>query len=261
MHQKPKKRLGQNFLTDRNIRNKIIAACGLNKNDIVLEIGSGRGELTFEIARLVDKVYALEIDSGLCETLKESLSGYKNIEVINADFLKFDIKKHFSIRNKKLKVIGNIPYYISSAIIQHLVKNKELVEIIFLTVQKEFAKRIIACPGGKDYGSFSCFVQYHFAPRILFNIKNRSFTPAPKVDSCFLTLAAFGNRGLSKKDEDLLFKIIRGAFSKRRKTLKNGLKGIIALNKLEDFLNRYKININIRPEKLSLDKFIKLAKF
>ncbi|MFH1413506.1 MAG: 16S rRNA (adenine(1518)-N(6)/adenine(1519)-N(6))-dimethyltransferase RsmA [Candidatus Omnitrophota bacterium] len=260
MHQKPKKRLGQNFLTDRNIRNKIVTACGFEKSDTVLEIGSGKGELTLEVARLVDKIYALEIDSGLCDTLKKNLKGCANIEVINQDFLKFDIKKHFSGSRGKIKIIGNIPYYITSAIIQHLVKNRELIESIFLTVQKEFAKRIIAYPGRKDYGSFSCFVQYHFAPRLLFNIKNASFTPAPKVDSCFLTLDPFGERPLSRKEEELLFKIIRGAFSKRRKTLKNGLKGIISVDKLVVFSRKFEISTNIRPEDLSLDDFINLAK-
>lgn len=260
MHQKPKKRLGQNFLRDGNIRNKIIAACGFNKSDTVLEIGSGRGELTSSIARLVNKVYALEIDSGLCESLKNELSDSSNITVINQDILKYDFKKNFGKSRNKIKIVGNIPYYISSPIIQHLVKTKELIEVIFLTVQKEFAQRIIAPAGGKDYGSFSCFVQYHFKPRLLFNIKSTSFTPMPKVDSSFLSLAISKDYRLNRREEDFLFRIVRGAFNKRRKTLRNSLKGIVALNKLEGFSKKFMINTNTRPEELSLDDFINLAR-
>ena len=190
MYIKPKKSLGQNFLIDKNIQNKIVRACNLSNDDIVLEIGSGKGDLTVSLAQRAKKVYALEIDQRLHPLLEMGLMKHDNCQVIKADILKFDISK-FLRENKikqKIKVIGNIPYYISSPIIEHLIKHRQGICAAFLTVQKEFGHRARSVAGSKEYSSFSCFVQYHCDCKILFEIKRNSFKPAPNVDSCFLSL-------------------------------------------------------------------------
>lgn len=260
MYHKPKKRLGQNFLIDRNIQNKIINACSLGSCDTVLEIGAGRGELTKLIAQRVNKVYAFEIDRDLCSILKNNLADHKNAAIINGNFLKVDLREYFKRSDHKIKVIGNIPYYITTPIIEYLLKYKHNIEIIFLTVQKEFALRMLSSAGSKDYGSFSCFIRYYTRPKKLFFITRTCFRPTPKVDSCFLQLEIRQEPPVKIENEELLFKIIRATFNKRRKTLRNSLKGIIAPEELEEFFVKYNIDSNIRPESLTLQDFAKLTK-
>ncbi|MCX5710561.1 MAG: 16S rRNA (adenine(1518)-N(6)/adenine(1519)-N(6))-dimethyltransferase RsmA [Candidatus Omnitrophica bacterium] len=257
MRLQPKKRLGQNFLTDKNIRNKIIASCGLSSTDVVLEIGSGKGEMTLVIADKSRKVYALELDTRLIPYLKEQFAEYKNIKLIHKDILKFDLNK--GIKEKRIKVIGNIPYYISSPIIGHIAKYRNKIDLAFLTVQKEFANRIVAKPGTKDYGSFSCFVQYYFEPEIKFIISRGCFNPVPKVDSAFIRLKVRGSPPVKVKKEERLFKIIRAAFNKRRKTLRNSLQGLMNRDALDAILTENGLDLNVRPERLTLDNFASLA--
>ncbi|MDI6606453.1 MAG: 16S rRNA (adenine(1518)-N(6)/adenine(1519)-N(6))-dimethyltransferase RsmA [Candidatus Omnitrophota bacterium] len=253
MHIKPKKRLGQNFLFDGNIQRKIIAACGFKNTDIVLELGAGRGELTGLIAARVEKVFAIEIDSALCEIARGALKGFPNAEVICADILKFDFKKFF--KESKVKVIGNIPYYISSPIIERLVKFRDNITEAHLSVQKEFARRMAASSGSKDYGSFSCFVQYYTQAQVIFNIKKNSFFPVPQVDSSLVRLKMRKEPAVYVKDEKLLFKTIRAAFNKRRKTLKNSLEGVVSRDKLGRYFKKYAIDPRIRGEELALQDF------
>jgi len=262
MHIKPKKSLGQNFLIDKNIQRKIINACNLSKEDIVLEIGSGTGELAAELSARVKKVYALEIDSRLYLELEQRLSRDSNCQIIKSDILKFNINK-FLRENKidqKIKVIGNIPYYISSPIIEHLIGYSNNISQAFMTVQKEFGRRVVACPGSKVYGSFSCFVQYYAQSKILFEISSACFRPIPKVSSCFLSLKFTDRHAVEVKDEEAFFKLIRAAFNQRRKTLRNSLSNFITPDKLERFLNSAGIDKNVRPEDLSLDQFADLLK-
>lgn len=259
MHIKPKKRLGQLFLTDQNIQRKIIEYCQLRPKDIVLEIGAGRGELTRLVAERVNRVYALEIDYRLYENLKDNLKNYLNIEVLKQDILRFNLKKCFA-RKRKIKVVGNIPYYISSPIIEQLLKYRNMIDSIFITVQKEFGNRIVALAGSKDYGSLSCFVQYYSTPKILFAIKKTCFSPRPQVDSCFLKLEIRRKPLLALREEKLLFKIIRASFNKRRKILRNSLKNIVPAGKLTAFFNEYNIRPDIRPENLPLQDFFYLTK-
>ncbi|MBM3246245.1 MAG: ribosomal RNA small subunit methyltransferase A [Candidatus Omnitrophica bacterium] len=254
----PKKKLGQNFLVDKNIQKKIIAAAELKKDDIVLEIGAGRGELTRCIAQKVARVYALEIDRSLCDILKGNLKEYKNTVVINEDVLKFNLKRHFR-GQARIKVMGNIPYYITTPIIERLFKFKDKINTVFFTVQKEFGRRMTAACGSKEYGSFSCFLQYYAQPKIIFIIKKNCFFPAPKVDSCFLRLDIRQKPPVKLKDEQLFFQIIRRAFNQRRKTLRNSLKGSVYASKLERFFREYRIDPNTRPERLSLKDFANLA--
>lgn len=259
MRIKPKKRLGQNFLVDKNIQRKIIEACQFKKSDIVLEIGSGRGELTSLIAENSAKVYALEIDLRLSDALKVSLKEFMNITVINADILKFNIGQFFNKIGKKIKVAGNIPYYISTPIIERLIQFRANIDEAFITVQKEFAERMNAGEGTKKYGSLSCFVQYYTRPKALFNIKKGSFLPMPKVDSTLLKLEFLPFPAVKVEDQNLFFKIIRSGFNQRRKMLKNSLSGIVSGHKLRDFFIRYNLNPNSRPENLSLKDFANLA--
>lgn len=261
MHCYPKKSLGQNFLFDQNIQRKIIAACQLKAADEVLEIGAGRGDLTRLIAPAVKKIYAVEIDQNLVAFLKERLKGYAQVEIIQRDILKFDLNKYFSRNKAKIKVIGNIPYYITTPIIANLLKYRRLIDTIFLTLQKEVAERITATSGTSSYGAFSCFVQYYTQAKILFRIKKTSFYPAPKVDSCFLQLKVRAHPRVCVKDEGLFFEIIRTSFQQRRKTLRNSLKRRVAEKKLELFFKKYGIKPDIRPQDLSLEDFARLARF
>jgi 16S rRNA (adenine1518-N6/adenine1519-N6)-dimethyltransferase len=257
MYIKPKKSLGQNFLIDKNIQKKIVRACDLSKDDIVLEIGAGRGDLTLHLAKVAKKVYALEIDPRLYPLLGMGLMAYDNCQVICADILKFDIHK-FVEENKikqKIKVIGNIPYYISSPIIQHLITYRNDISAAFLTVQKEFAQRAKAIPGSKVYGSFSCFVQYYCQCKMLFEIRRNCFLPVPNVDSGFLSFEFRRKPLFLVQDEEKFFKLIRTAFNQRRKTLRNSLSGLVAEEKLDDFFQKFGVDKNIRPESLSLEQF------
>jgi len=259
MRQKPKKSLGQNFLVDKNIQRKIIDACVFKPEDIVLEIGAGSGELSCSIAERVAKIYALEIDASLCQIIGERLRNYKNAKIINRDILEFNLRRYFSRHKDKIKVIGNIPYYITSPIIEHLLRYRDKIGSVFLTVQKEFAERIIASAGSREYGSFSCFVQYYTEARKIFLIKRNCFYPVPRVDSCFLRLGIREKPALELKDERLFFRIIRAAFGKRRKTLRNSLAGVISSGKLERFFTQYDIDADIRPETLTLKDFANLT--
>jgi len=251
MRLKPKKSLGQNFLVDQNIRKKIISACDFNSDDTILEIGPGRGELTVEFAQKIKKVYAVEIDSSLCIQLKEKFSGQEKIEIIHADILKFDLNT-LKVKNKKVKIIGNIPYYISTPVIEYIIRYKARIASVNLTVQKEFARRIVSGPGSKEFGALSCFVQYYLKPEVVFDIKRGSFFPVPKVDSSFLKLEVRSAPAVKVADEEYFFKIIRAAFNQRRKILRNSLAGIVGEEKLGSFKLR-------RPEELTLDDFAKLA--
>jgi len=181
------------------------------------------------------------------------------MEIIKGDVLQFNLNKHLGNRKDKIKVIGNIPYYISSPIIEHLLKYKEKISAIFITVQKEFARRLASPPGSKEYGSFSCFVQYYTVPKILLNINKGCFRPVPKVDSSLVRLSVRLNPAVRVEDEGLFFKLIRSAFSQRRKTLRNSLKGVIPEKQLEELLARHNLDINIRPEMLSLEDFSRLT--
>lgn len=256
---KPKKRLGQNFLVDKNIRGKIIEAAGLTPSDIVLEIGPGKGELTELAVEKASYIYAVEIDRGLSDMLSESFKNHTNIIIINQDILKFDFEAFFKNIDRKIKVIGNIPYYISTPIIEKLLNYREKIESIFITVQKEFAQRVISTGGSKQYGSLSCFLQYYTIPRIIFTISKTCFRPIPKVDSCLLELRARKEPAVKVKDEKFLFKIIRSVFNQRRKTLRNSLKDIIPPQKLELFFEKYSTDKNIRPENIKLEDFANLA--
>jgi 16S rRNA (adenine1518-N6/adenine1519-N6)-dimethyltransferase len=263
MHSKPKKSLGQNFLVDKNIRDKIVSACSFSSADTLLEVGPGRGELTVLFASMVKELYAVEIDERLYGHLSKQLSVFPNCRLVKADILKVDLNSFLSKEGvrQKIKVFGNIPYYISSPLIEYFISYRTLISEVFITVQKEYAQRLTAAPGSKSYGSLSCFAQYYLEPELLFNIKKNSFLPVPKVDSSFLKLKVRSSAPCAPGDEELFFRIIRGAFNKRRKTLRNSLEGIIPGQSLDAFFKASGMDRNIRPEQLGLADFASLTKF
>ncbi len=248
-----KKQLGQNFLADPNVKRKIIAACDLSEDDIVLEIGPGGGALTRELAPRVKKLIAIETDKTLAQELHTEFQG-TSTEIIHADFLKYPVES----LPDHLKIIGNLPYYISTPIIDKILLHPDKFSIFYLTIQYELGRRLAAGPGTKEFGVFSCFVQYYAEPKILFKIKNTAFRPIPKVDSCFLKLTPL-KRSNKAQDEHWLFQIIRHAFQQRRKILTNALSGLIETEKLQEMLKELDLREKVRAENLKLEDFIALA--
>lgn len=202
----------------------------------------------------------MEIDRGLCGILDQKFKDIANLKIINCDILEFDLKKYFKGIKANLKVFGNIPYYISSPILEYLFNYRRIIGDIFISTQKEFAARVVALAGFGDFGSLSCFVQYYAKPKVLFNISKNCFYPCPKVDSSFLKLSLRKEPLLAKEQESLFFKIVRASFNKRRKTLRNSLREVIPAEKLSAFFEKYGLNPNIRPQDLTLENFLNLAK-
>ena len=251
--------MGQHFLIDGNIRRKIIKACEIAPDDTVLEIGSGRGELTRLIAEKTEKFFALEFDPRLCTALKSNLTDFPRVKIINLDILRFNIARFFE-SVPRIKVIGNLPYNITTPIIVHLLKYRDKIECIYITVQKEFGRRMAASRGSSDWSAFSCFLQYYTQPQIQFFVKKTCFWPQPKVDSVFIKLNIKEKLPLDARIEKRLFKIIRSSFQQRRKMLRNSLSGVVSHKKLNRFFERYSINRDIRGERLSLQDFINLVR-
>ena len=252
---RPTKKLGQNFLIDKNIQKKMVEAINLEEEDTILEIGPGLGSLTEDLCKFTKKVIAVEKDKKLYEFLLEN-KALTNLELIHGDILKYNIND-----KSKIKIVGNLPYYISSPILIGLIKKRDFIKTIFITVQKEFADRLVAKPGNKIYGSISCFVQFYGEVTILFNIKKNAFYPAPKVDSCFLKISIRDKRPYFENEEKL-FKIIRACFEKRRKTILNSLysSGMFSSKeKILKALDSSGILPTQRPETISLEKFIELT--
>ena len=250
----PKKHLGQVFLTDQNIIDKIIASSDLKNTDTILEIGPGRGTLTRAIAKHAKEVIAVETDKRFCEQLNQELKE-NNVRIIHADFLKFDIAK----LPHNLIIIGNLPYYITSPIMTRLLKYRDHFTSLFLTVQLEFGRRMIAKMNTKEYSALTCFIQYYTDTTMLFKIKNTSFKPRPKVDSCFMHLKILEKPSYPVTNESLLFKIIHSAFQQRRKTLANALRKMIEKEKLLAILHSLHINPQARAENISLGDFVKIT--
>lgn len=259
---KPRKSLGQNFLIDKNIQAKIIRACNLSGDDTVLEIGPGRGEITQYLLEQAGKVIAVEIDNNLYQGLKERFGSFKNLELFNKDILKLSLSGLRGLRGgKKLKVIANIPYYISSPIITRLLSHGSLFSEIYLTLQKEFAERLTAHPGNKTYGSFSCFAQFYTKPKLLFTISNSAFWPRPKIDSCLVRLEVLDEPSVKVRKKGLFFKIIRAGFNQRRKLFRNNLSRIFPQPQAVSCLNKFGLDENVRAEDLSLSDFAKIADY
>lgn len=220
------KKFGQNFLIDTHVLDKIIRAADINKEDMVLEIGPGIGTMTQYLAEAAGKVVAVEIDKNLIPILSDTLRGYENVRIINEDVLKLDILGLVEKENKgkPVKVVANLPYYITTPIIMGLFEEHVPIESITVMVQKEVADRMQTGPGSKDYGALSLAVQYYASPYIVANVPPNCFMPRPKVGSAVIRLTCHEHPPVEVMDELLLFDIIRASFNQRRKTLANGLK-------------------------------------
>ncbi|MBQ1870652.1 MAG: 16S rRNA (adenine(1518)-N(6)/adenine(1519)-N(6))-dimethyltransferase RsmA [Lachnospiraceae bacterium] len=258
------KKFGQNFLIDTHVLEKIMDAAEITKDDLVIEIGPGIGTMTQYLCERAREVIAVEIDKNLIPILNDTLSAYDNVEVINEDVLKLDIKALAEKRNngKPVKVVANLPYYITTPIIMGLFESKVPLKSITIMVQKEVADRMKTGPGSKEYGALSLAVQYYSDPKIMAEVPPNCFIPRPNVGSAVIRLDKCEEPKVKVADEALLFRIIRASFNQRRKTLVNGLSngGIpVSREELKGILIRLFDNENIRGEALSLQQFAALA--
>lgn len=259
------KKFGQNFLIDPHVLEKIVAAAGVSKEDFVLEIGPGIGTMTQYLAEAAREVAAVEIDAKLIPILQDTLSDYPNVTVIHDDILKVDIKALADKYNggKPIKVVANLPYYITTPIIMNLFESEVPIESITVMVQKEVAERMQTGPGSKDYGALSLAVQYYAKPYIVANVPPNCFMPRPNVGSAVIRLIRYEEPPVSVKNEKRMFALIRASFNQRRKTLLNGLSNAAELpygkEKIASAIERAGLPAAVRGEKLTLQQFAVLA--
>lgn len=259
------KKFGQNFLIDTHVLDKVIRAADITKDDFVLEIGPGIGTMTQYLACAAREVTAVEIDKALIPILEDTLSDYDNVTVINEDILKVDIAALAEEKNggKPIKVVANLPYYITTPIIMGLFENHVPLESITVMVQKEVADRMQVGPGTKDYGALSLAVQYYAEPYIVANVPPNCFMPRPTVGSAVIRLTRHAQPPVHVRDEKLMFRIIRASFNQRRKTLANGLKNSPELDLpkevISEAIDRLGRGASIRGEALTLEEFAELA--
>lgn len=259
------KKFGQNFLIDAHVLDKIIAAADVGADDFVLEIGPGIGTMTQYLAEHAREVAAVEIDTNLIPILEDTLKDYDNVTVINEDILKVDIHALAQEKNhgKPIKVVANLPYYITTPIIMGLFESKVPVENITVMVQKEVADRMQVGPGTKDYGALSLAVQYYAEPYLVANVPPNCFMPRPKVGSAVIRLTRHKERPVQVKNEKFMFQIIRASFNQRRKTLQNGLNNSTELNvtkaQVVEALEQMGLPATVRGEKLTLEQFARLS--
>ncbi|MBR4767449.1 MAG: 16S rRNA (adenine(1518)-N(6)/adenine(1519)-N(6))-dimethyltransferase RsmA [Lachnospiraceae bacterium] len=259
------KRFGQNFLVDSHVLGKIIAAAELSKDDYVLEIGPGIGTMTEALAEAAGHVYAVEIDETLIPILKETLAGRDNVTVIHGDILKTDVRalSEEKCGRKHLKVVANLPYYITTPIVMKLLEERLPVESIVVMVQKEVAERMNAKPGTKSYGALSLAVQYFAEPYLAANVPQNCFIPRPDVASQVIRLTVRKEPKVAVKDQDQMFRIIRASFNQRRKTLYNGLKNAQDLTfsdeEIREAIRAIGKPETVRGETLSIEEFAALS--
>ncbi len=257
-HVRAKKSLGQNFLKDPHYLRKIADAARVNDQNQVIEIGAGLGHLTRILAQRAKKVLALELDERLIPYLKRQFGDNEKIEIVQADALEYP---YISLSGK-WKVVANLPYYISTPLIQRLLACRDKFSSLTLMLQKEVAERIAAPPGGKEYGYLSVLVQLYAQPSIAFIVPPGAFSPRPEVDSAVVNLSLRAHPAVAVRDENFLIKVIKAAFSHRRKTLKNSLKQLdISEKKMDLVSNKTGIDLRRRAETLTVEEFTRLADF
>jgi len=244
--------LGQHFLFDKNILRKIVESSGVTKKDTVVEIGAGLGTLTCLLSEHAKRVIAIEVDKRLMGRLKERLSEKENVEIINADALKFP----YDTIKERFKIVSNIPYNIATPLIFRLLEFRRMIINMSLLLQKEIAHRIVASPSSKDYGILSISIQLYTRPKIVFFVSGKAFSPPPDVDSALVHFEVSSEPLFKIKDEELFMMIVRRAFSQRRKTILNSLKGF---ENIKVALRKAKINPSTRPEMLSIEDFARLT--
>ena len=259
------KKFGQNFLINTGILEDIIEAAEITKDDFVLEIGPGIGTMTQYLCESAREVIAVEIDKNLIPILEDTLSEYDNVEVLNEDILKVDIKTLAEERNagKPIKVVANLPYYITTPIIMGLFESHVPIDSITIMVQKEVADRMQEGPGSKEYGALSLAVQYYAHPEIVVNVPPSCFMPQPKVGSAVIRLTRHPQPPVDVENESLMFQIIRASFNQRRKTLANGLNNFPGLNlskeTIQKCIEELGVPVTVRGEALSLEQFARLS--
>lgn len=259
------KKFGQNFLIDSHVMEKILASAALTQEDCVLEIGPGIGTMTQALAERAGRVIAVEIDRNLIPILSETLSGFSNVMVIQADILKVDIKKLAQEQNggRPFKVVANLPYYITTPIIMGLFEGGVPVDSITVMVQKEVAVRMMEKPGSKEYGALSLAVQYYAKPEIVANVPPNCFMPRPKVGSAVIRLTRYKTPPVAVLDEKLMFALIHASFHQRRKTLVNGLSHSLEVSytkeQIQAALEAQNLSPSVRGEMLSLQQFAELS--
>ena len=259
------KKFGQNFLINTGILEDIIEAAEITKDDFVLEIGPGIGTMTQYLCESAREVIAVEIDKNLIPILEDTLSAYDNVEVLNEDILKVDIKTLAEERNagKPIKVVANLPYYITTPIIMGLFESHVPIDSITIMVQKEVADRMQEGPGSKEYGALSLAVQYYAHPEIVVNVPSSCFMPQPKVGSAVIRLTRHPQPPVDVENEALMFQIIRASFNQRRKTLANGLNNFPGLNlskeAIQQCIEELGVPVTVRGEALSLELFARLS--
>ncbi len=255
------KKYGQNFLVDPGIAEEIVFAAGITGDDLVLEIGPGIGTMTQYLCVYAREVVAVEVDRMLIPVLEETLQGYPNVEVIHNDILKVDIGQIAAEKNggKPIRIVANLPYYITTPIIMNLLEKRVSFETITIMVQKEVADRMQAGPGTKDYGALSLAVQYYARPEVMADVPSQCFMPRPKVDSAVIRLTARTEPAVRVDDEQLLFRLIRASFNQRRKTLVNGLANSEELDfskeEIGQAVEAVGKPLTVRGETLSLEEF------
>lgn len=254
------KSLGQNFLTDQFVIEDIMDGADIKEEDLVIEIGPGIGVITYEAAQLAKRVIAVEIDKNLIPILHDTLGEFDNVEVVNADILKTDVNDLIG-DEKHVKIIGNLPYYITTPIIMKLLEDKVKAESITIMMQKEVADRITSKPGSKSYGALSVAVQYYCSTEKVCDVPRTCFVPNPNVDSEVLKLNILKEKPVEVLDEDLFFKTVRASFNMRRKTLNNSLMGITGIDKeaVKEALIEAGIDPIRRGETLSIEEFARLS--
>lgn len=261
------KKFGQNFLIDTHVLDKIIAAAGVTKDDCVLEIGPGIGTMTQYLAENARHVVAVEIDSNLIPILNETLADYENVTVIHADILKVDINQITEQYNggRPIKVVANLPYYITTPIIMGLFENLVPIDNITVMVQKEVADRMQVGPGSKDYGALSLAVQYYADPYIVANVPPNCFMPRPNVGSAVIRLTRHKQLPVKAEDPGLMFRLIRASFNQRRKTLQNGLNNSPEIpftkEQIMEAVESLGLGPSIRGEALTLEQFASLSNY
>lgn len=259
------KKFGQNFLINTSVLEDIISEADVTEDDMVLEIGPGIGTMTQYLCEAARQVIAVEIDTNLIPILQDTLSEYDNVKVINEDILKVDINALANEYNngKPIKVVANLPYYITTPIIMGLFESHVPIDSITIMVQKEVADRMQEGPGSKEYGALSLAVQYYSTPEIVVNVPPSCFMPQPKVGSAVIKLTRHEKPPVDVDDEKLMFKLIRASFNQRRKTLANGLNNFGGFNlskeMIQESIEELGVPVNVRGEALSLEQFAKLS--
>ena len=257
---KANKSLGQNFLINQQIIDDIVKVANVNEDDLIIEIGPGLGSLTSKLADNAKKVVAIELDQNMIEILKERFSLYKNVEIIHGDIMKVDLKEIIG-EEKNVKIVANLPYYITTPIVMKLLEENLKMKSITVMVQKEVGERFCAIPGGKEYGAITVSINYYSDSKIVLDVPKDNFNPIPEVDSCVVQLKLKKNH-IELKDKKLFFRLIKIAFSQRRKNIGNSLTGIgMTKQEVKEMLQALSLDINLRAENLSINQYAQIANY